>query len=249
MVTFVGNSPFHVPSGAVGVTVDDTSTISSGGSLDWHGRASIVRRADGVLVLFYRRGTKHEVNDGGLYVRFSDDDGATWTAENETLAASAVTGFPMNPSTLTSGEDAGEPWAIIAPSGDILLFMWRIDYNVSMGGTWMTRSTDGGESWSTSTGPIQFAGLTSGQNNGTFLTDDGFVLDGVIYAGGRVYADADGDPSAVVLCTSDDDGVTWTRLSTLVSQADLGGKGTQEVGFTYVGDDTIIAVLRDQAAL
>ncbi len=251
MVSFVGQAPFTIPDEAVAVTVDATSTLGSGGTLDWWGRASVVRRADDALVLFYRRGTAHDVNDGALYVKFSDDDGATWTAENTKLGGGAVTGFPMNPSTLTSGEDAGEPWAIVAPSGDILLFMWRVDYGVLNHGTYMSRSTDGGATWSSSDGPVQFAGLTITQNNRTFATDDGFVLGGVIYMGARVYADDVGgqDPSAVVICTSSDDGATWTRLSTLVSQVDLGGHGTQEVGLEYLGGSTILAILRDTAAI
>lgn len=246
---FVGSSSFAIPDEAVVVTVDTTTTLGSGGALDWWGRANIVTRPEGVRVLFYRRGTAHDVNDGALYIKFSDDDGATWTAENTTLGGDAVTNFPMNPSTLTAGQDGGEPWCVIAPSGDLLLFMWRVDYNVLNSGTYMSRSTDGGETWSAAAGPVQFAGLTAPQCDNTFATDDGFVLDGVIYMGARVYTDADQDPSAVVFCSSDDDGVTWTRVSTLVSAADYSAHGQQEVGLEYLGDNNVIAIIRDTAAI
>lgn len=228
------------------VTVDTTTTVSSGGTNDWHGRASIVRRpSDDALVLCYRRGSRHDVNDGALHVRFSDDHGDTWTAEDTTLAGASVAGFPMNPDTLSSGQDAGEPWLMVAPNGDLLLHMWRVDYAVSLGGTYQARSSDGGETWSAASGPVQFDGLTEAQNGKTFATDDDFVYDRTIYAGARVYTDADGVPASMVLVTSDDNGRSWTRLSTIVSSAENGGQGAQEVGLEYVGNSTIVAMLRD----
>ena len=221
----------------------NSSTIDSGsGSLDWVARASIKRRADDVLVMVYYKSTHHALNAGALRIRFSDDNGATWTAEDTKLGGGAVTGFPMNP-TVSAGQDAGEPWLYLAPNGDLLVHMWRLDYGVSTGGTYQSRSTDGGETWSTPSGPIQFAGLTEAQNGRTFATDDDFVFDGVIYAGARVYNSADFNPSSSVLITSDDNGVSWTRLSTIWSSSvDNGG---QEVGLEYLGNSTIIAMLRD----
>ncbi len=214
---------------------------------DWHGRASIKRRpSDDALVLTYRRGTAHDVNDGALHIRFSDDHGVTWTAEDTRLGGVAVTEFPMNP-PVSAGQDAGEPWLMVAPNGDLLLHMWRVDYGVSVGGSYQSRSSDGGHTWSAAAGPIQFAGLTEAQNDRTFSTDDDFVHEGTIYAGARVYTDVTLVASASVLITSDDDGVTWTRLSTIVSAVEAGGLGTQEVGLEYVGNDTIIAMLRDNA--
>ena len=252
MSPFYADSPFTIPDEAVAVTVDSSSTISSGGTLDWHGRSSIKRRADDVLVLVYRRGTHHAVNDGALYIRFSDDNGATWTAENTALASdggAAVTGFPMNPSTLAAGQDAGEPWLMNAPNGDLLLHMWRIDYSVDQDGTWQSRSTDGGLTWSTSEGPIQWGGLTAGQSGNTMATDDDFIVGSTLYCGARVLNDPPGDKQAVVFCSSTDNGETWTRLSTLVSQLDLGGVGTQEVGLEYLGSSRVIAIIRDTATI
>lgn len=249
MTTFVGQSPFAIPSASVSVTVDSTSTLGSGGTLDWWGRASVVRRSDDVLVLTYRRGTAHDVNDGGLYIKFSNDDGATWTAEDTKLGSGAVTGFPMNPSTLTSGEDAGEPLVFAAPSGDLLLHMWRVDYNVTEHGTYQSRSSDGGETWSASA-QVSFASLPGGySNNDAFSTDQVFTVDDVMYGGIRVYHDADQDPSYVGFIKSEDDGVTWTYVSTIVSPAAYGGHGQQEVGLVYLGDDNVLAIIRDTAAV
>jgi hypothetical protein len=223
------------------LTVDATTTLVTGGALDWSARASIVRRADDVLVLAYYRSTAHDANGGGLYVKFSDDDGATWTAENTKLGGGAVTGFPMNPSTVAGSQDAGEPWLIIAPSGDILCFMWRVDYGADNDGTYMTRSEDGGESWSTSAA-VTITGASN--QNVTYLTDDGFVYDGVIYAGAREYTTGTYDACASYFCKSEDDGATWTRVSIIMANNE-GGNGAIEVGLEYLGDQTIIAMLRD----
>jgi hypothetical protein len=230
------------------VNVDATSTISSGvGGSDWVGRASIKRRDDGVLVMAYYRAERHDTNAGALHLRFSDDNGATWTAEDTKLGGGAVTGFPMNP-PVSAGQDAGEPWIYLAPNGDLLIHMWRINYSVSMGGTYQSRSTDGGETWDSPAGPIQFAGLTVAQNNRTFATDDDFVFEGTIYAAARVYVDADGSPSASVFISSDDNGATWTRVSTIVSASDP-DDGIQETGLEYVGNARIVAMLRDNEHL
>lgn len=230
------------------VVVDSTTTLVTGGSLDWIGRASIKRRADGVLVMIYRRGTVHFVNDGGLYIKFSDDDGATWSTENETLAAVAVDGFPMNPSGAGASEDAGEPWLMVANNGDLVVHMWAIDYGVSMGGTWQWRSTDGGETW-TEDGQVAW-GIGGVDDDIVFATDDDFVWNGITYAGARIYSGgADGTPSEMILISnaSSDLAITsWEKVSTIMGATEgSGSHGGQEVGLEYLGNDTIIAMLRD----
>jgi hypothetical protein len=238
-----GGITVPVPGFNPSVNVDSTTAISSGGApTDWHGRAAIKRRGDDVLVLSYYRGQAHGTNAGALHIRFSDDDGATWTDEDETLAAAAVTGFPMNP-PVSAGQDAGEPWLYLCPNGDLLIHMWRVDYGSSAAGTYQSRSTDGGETWDSPAGPIQFAGLTVSQNLRAFATDDDFVLDGTIYAAARVYVSAANTNGASVLITSDDDGDTWTRFSTIVSSAESGGG--HETGIEYTGNDRIVTMIRD----
>lgn len=228
------------------VTVTSTVTLDAGSGADnWVARASIKRRpSDNALVMAYYKGEVHFTNAGALHIRFSDDDGATWTAEDTTLGGAAVTGFPMNP-TVSAGQDAGEPWLYVAPNGDLLLHMWRIDYSVSMGGTWQSRSTDGGETWST---PAQVAfGVSGVSDDIIFATDDDFVWDRVIYASARIYSGgADGTPSSMILIKSTNNGSTWSKVSTIMSASEgSGGHGGQEIGLEYVGNDTIIAMIRD----
>jgi hypothetical protein len=246
-----GSAGGTIPPFNPSVTVDATTTFGSGGSpQDWWGRASIKRRADGVLLCAYKRGSIHYVNDGALHIKFSDDDGATWTAEDTKLGGGAVGGFPMNPSTVTAGEDAGEPWLYVAPNGDILLHMWRVDYGVTANGTYQSRSTDGGENWSTSA-QVDF-GIAGVSNGNVFATDDDFVWDRVIYAGARVYTGGvDGVPTQSILIKSDDDGVSWSKVSTIMdnTEGQAGSEGASEVGLEYLGHNRIIAMLRDHPHL
>lgn len=229
------------------VSVASSSTIDAGsGADDWAARASIKRRpSDDALVLVYYRAVTHHTNEGELIIRFSDDHGATWTAANTKLGGGAVSGFPMNP-TVSAGQDAGEPWLYVCPNGDLLLHMWRIDYSTSMGGTWQSRSTDGGESWSTPT-QVSFTG-TGEDDDIVFATDDDFVWDRVIYAGARIYTGgADGTPSRSILIKSDDNGASWSQVSVIMDddEGDSPDFGGQEVGIEYVGNSTIVAMIRD----
>lgn len=245
---------FPIPSDAVAVTVDATSTLVTGGALDWIGRPTIKRRSDDALVMVYYRATGHATNDGALYIRFSNDDGATWTAENTKLAADgggAVALFPLNP-TVSAGQDGFEPWLVALPTpGEFLLHTWRFDFNVSNGGTYQWRTTDDGATWSSESGPVAWAGLTATQNGKTYATDQDVTVGSTVFVGARVYNDPDEDPVSLVFCSTTTDGASptttgWTRLATLVSAAALGGHGAQEIGFTRVGS-TFYAIIRDTA--
>jgi hypothetical protein len=251
---FYANSPFAAPSGTVDVTVDSSSTLVTGGTFDWIGRPSIKRRSDGVLLMVYVRMTGHAENDGGIYLKFSDDDGVTWTAENTKLASDgggAVSGFPLNP-TAGTNEVAFEPWLVATPTADeFLLHTWAYNHAVSMDGTHQWRTTDGGLTWSYEGGPLAWAGLTSGQNQRTFATDQDVVVGSTIFVGARVFAsssEATQDPVAVVFCSTTDEGATYTRLATLVSSAALSGHGTQEIGFTRVGS-RFLGIIREVSAI
>lgn len=246
---FYADSPFTIPPETVAVTVDSSSTISSGGTLDWHGRAVVIRRADGTLILAYQRSTNHSVNDGtGIHLRMSDDNGATWSDEDEDVAGSPITGAPLQPSDAMAGQDAGEPWLIYAPNGDLLCFTWRVDYNVDNDGTYIFRSSDDGQTWDSGTGPIAWGGLTSNQNLRTYFTDDGFAIAGKLYIFGRVYEDAsDYDPSAVVMASSSDNGLSWTRDATIVSSSGPPTGGAIEIGAERIGASSFHVMIRDTA--
>lgn len=244
---FYADSPFSIPNETVAVTVDSSGTVSSGGALDWHGRASTITRPDGVVVLAYQRSTDHAVNDGtGIHLRMSSDYGVTWSAEDTNEVGTAITGAPLLP-PVAAGQDAGEPWFIYTPNGDLLCFTWRVDYNVDNDGTYIFRSTDGGDTWDGGNGPISWAGLSAVQNTRTYCTDDGFNIDDTMYVFGRVYATDTYTSSAVVMMTSDDDGYTWSRDATIVSASGPPTDGAIELGATRVGASRFHVMIRDTA--
>lgn len=129
---------------------------------------------------------------------------------------------------------------MIAPNGNLLLHMWRSDYAVDFDGTYQSVSTDGGKTWSTPA-QITFTGLTAEQNALTFCTDDNFVYDGVIYAGGRIFSDQAASYGKSVLVKSTDNGATWSWVSDIT---DFDTNPTSEVGIEYLGEGRIIAMLR-----
>jgi hypothetical protein len=237
-VSFVGQSAFHIPAEAVAVNVDSSSTVSSGGTQDWHGRSYVVRRSsDGVLVMVYRTGTSHLSATSELHLRFSDDDGATWTAADTRLGGGAVSGFPMTPST---GEiNAGEGMILEAPSGRLIMLLWRVDgddWPSDQKGTEQSVSTDGGYTWS-APAAISMTGFADLEH--TYVTDDWFVYDGVIYTCARIY-DLDNPTDAyAALVKSTDDGATWVKVSNITAP----GSDTNEVGLEYVGNSCIVALV------
>lgn len=221
------------------VAISSTSTIGSGGTADWWGRSSVKRRpSDNALVLVYYRATGHADNDGALHIKFSDDDGATWTAQDTDLNGDAVSGFPMNPPDAAVGQDAGEPWLYVAPNGDLLIHMWRINYVTDADGSYQSRSTDGGETWTTPAA-IDFTGITG--DSLIFSTDDDFVYDRVIYAAARVWDDAAQSGGYTIFIKSTNNGGSWEYVSNITAP----GSDTQEVGMEYVGNNRIVAMIRD----
>jgi hypothetical protein len=223
----------------VTVNIDSVSTLASSAG-QWFGRASVKVRS-GIVILSYYEASAHASHDGELHIRFSDDYGATWTAEDTKLGGGAVTGFPMNPSTLDAGQDAGEPWLYLAPNGNLILHMWRVSAAGPNGGTYQSVSTDGGETW-TESAAVDFTGVTD--DSMCFATDDDFVYDGVIYAGARIH-EGDAQPSESLLIKSTDNGTTWSKVSTIMANNEgVNSQGAWEVGLEYLGNSTILAALR-----
>lgn len=240
-----GSSSTALPVYNPGVTVDATTTLETGGSPDWHGRAVVCRwsKGDNRLLLVNERSSAHATNDGALQIKFSDDDGATWTAYNTKLGGGAVSGFPMTPTGATANQDPGEGWLIELPSGRILLTMWRVDYSTDNDGTQYSWSDDGGETWTTPAA-IAVSGVTNLVL--TYATDQGFVdpETGTLYAITREYTTGTYTACRIHLITSTDDGATWTVVST-VMESNQGGNGSIEGGMEYLGDRTILVQMRD----
>jgi len=203
----------------------------------WFGRAAIGTAADGTWVLAYREGGIHYVNDGVLHVKFSDDQGDTWSKEDQHLDGSAIEGFPTYPPG-ASPEDPtgpGEPWLYTTPDGTLVLHSWKVKYSDPSlnGGTWQRTSSDGGRSWS-KWSQVDFRGVESDKN--VFATDDHFIVDGTLYAGARQWAKGRWKN---MLIRSLDSGKSWEKVSDISSYK----HNTTEVGLEYLGEETILAVM------
>lgn len=170
--------------------------FSSSAYGDWIGRPSLCN--DGSKwICVYRVANQH--NDGveaRICIRFSEDEGATWTSENVFTDDNPVTGAPFYN---VAQSDASLPCVLKAPNGDLLL-------TASIGGIGASlwRSTDGGASWS----------------------DEGAIspaydeLNEMIVVGSDIYAVCYAGGYNCDLIKSTDSGATWALVSHVTEDAD-----------------------------
>jgi hypothetical protein len=208
---------------------------------DWAGRADVLRRADGVFLLTYRRGTHHgAVADATLHLHFSADEGRTWGPANETPDGDPVEGFPYAIPDRSMGYGIFER----TNEGDTLLFVGRKRTGRDdLDGTGVLRSEDGGRSWSDE-GRLALADH-DGDDAG-FYPSDSFVHPGT----GAVYLAAvyypDNNPAATsqfALARSTDGGRSWTFRGCI---SDDDWNNTGECGIEYLGRDRLLCVGRVQ---
>jgi len=228
---------------------ESITVVDSGTGTDWVGRASIKRLANGNLVMCYVEGQDHyTMGTMYLHIRFSNNNGESWSLADHDLSGNAIAAFPAKPSSF-SYVGPMEPWLILAPNGNLILSCWYyVGTNSALNaGTYQSISSDGGITWS-AFASVTFIGYNPGNGTlkETYATDDDFVYNGVIYACARTYNYVDtGTPVQTILISSSDNGITWNYVSNITSYADgIDNLGTQECGIEYLGNNTIIAILR-----
>ena len=237
-----------IPIGALTITaqasVDRTVLVNGntkGSEPDRFDRPTCVQRDDGVWVMVYRAGTHHYLEQANdvVHIRFLKPDG-TWTADDTCLDNSAVSGLP---SEATPGDALGpsDPTIIKAPNGDLLLHTWDVDYGVSNNGTWQTRSTDGGETWGT-WGKIDFVGRSDDAH--IFAAEDFFLYNGSIYLIARYFTSASNANNGGLFIKSDDNGVSWNYVSTVLAHT-FEGDGCTEYSLEWLGGNRLVSILRD----
>lgn len=197
----------------------------------------------------YEEAAFHSDNtDDVIHVRFSDDNGATWTAEDTDLNSDPVAGFPAYPTGGSPEDDYGPGGTYIwqASNGDIYLHCWLVDYDApGIAGMWRTKSADNGITWG-AWEQLSVTGQTEAENNRTEFEEVHFIYDGNVYAICRVYETDSGPVGGGgvkgIFIKSEDNGATWTKISDLGVYAD----GLHEFAAEYVGDNNIVVVIRDQ---
>lgn len=185
---------------------------------NWLGRPILLELGDGTWIAFYMAIDNHGPDPSAqIHIRFSADEGQTWTAANTKIGGGAVSGFPLNETV--GGKSLTECVAILAPNGDILLH----SYERPGGGTNQWRSDDGGESWS-------HEGII---NSDTTLVamDDAKTIGSDMYFVARVDPGSDfNHPHYLALYTSADNGATWTKLSDVEAVNDCNEAGLLHAG-------------------
>jgi tetrahydromethanopterin S-methyltransferase subunit D len=121
---------------------------------DWQGRYYPIRMADGNWCAVWMEGTFHSDYNSATHtvnIHFSNDEGVTWTDNNEYFGSVPVTGFPLIPpgGTATGFVDF---CLTLCPNGDLVLIAQNRGVNAS---AWngvnfsqhQYRSTDNGATW------------------------------------------------------------------------------------------------------
>jgi hypothetical protein len=207
------------------------------------GRPAVGVMADGNLIMCFVESSAHAASDGVLYLRFSDDYGATWTARDTTLAGGSLTGWTGYPTGAAPGdsEGPGEPWVIVMPNGDICVYSWKIRYGVSGEGTWFTRSTDNGVTWS-AWSQITF-NVPSVNDDFIYATDDDYYNedDGFVYICGRIQQNAGASGTARCgVWKTDDNGATLEFVNYIGTYTD----DIIEMGMEYLGNGRAVGMMR-----
>ena len=93
-----------------------------GGADDWIGKNHLIKLSSGVFVSMTREGTDHSDPTGHPPdLRFSEDEGATWTARNTFTDGGAVTGLPTV--AVQAGADILETIIVESPGGSLWMLV------------------------------------------------------------------------------------------------------------------------------
>jgi hypothetical protein len=192
-----------------------------------------LRLQDGRIAVVLRGGAGHLGIKGRLDMVFSPDEGKTWT----------------KPAVIVdSPEDDRNPALGQARDGTLIVGYWRTAtyddqgrYNPKLDkptGTWVTRSQDGGKTWSQSE-PIDVSDIGWGSPYGRILTLPNGTLLMPVYGGpvrkpGEKAANTDNS----YLYRSTDNGKTWQRF------AEPGPKRFNETSLVRLASGKLLAAMR-----
>ncbi len=188
---------------------------------------------DGRIAVVMRGGATHVGINGRLDIVFSSDEGKTWTKP------SVVMDSPVDDRNPAFGQ---------ARDGALVVACWRTakdtfqDYKTESAdkpvNTWVTRSSDGGTSWTEAT-ELDVRDIGYGSPYGKMLT----LPDGTMLM--NVYGFAERPPGEKIdskldysyLYRSEDNGKSWKRHGTI-------GKGFNETGLLELPDGKLVAAMR-----
>ena len=211
---------------------------------DWYGRCMIAIVDEKRWVMALRSGVDH-VSWGdrdAIHIITSNDEGRSWSKLNRWFDDTSIEGMPYE-----DGHTHSEPGLYKMPNGDLILQFWRASFS---SGTTQLRSRDNGKTWVLDADPIKLEGVTGADGNKALGTEDYFVdpeNPSDVYMAFQ-YLRFQGEFAGTLLARSTDNGKSYTFLSwigPLANMDDPDAGATFEPAIEYVGNRTIVAVLRD----
>lgn len=221
----------------------------------YHGWPTLMRRADGELLLVFSGGREsHVCPFGRLEMMRSKDDGVTWgwpqvlydgPIDDRDAGICETRSGALLVTTFTSlayeellkksqGKKPGEPGAFT----DLQTREWQAVHNRLTPqqrqqelGCWMMRSSDGGVTWS-----ARFRVPVDSPHGPTALKSGRVLYFGV---------DLWGQPRRVGVCESNDDGVTWNWLADIPVRPGDDSKNYHELHGVEAADGRLICHIRN----
>ncbi len=212
---------------------------------DWYGRCMIAILDENRWVMAVRSGVDHISWDDwdAIHILTSSDEGRTWGGLNRWFDGTPIDGMPYD-----DGYTHSEPGLFRMPNGDLILQFWRTAYST---GTKQLRSQDLGKTWDLDIDRISVEGVVGADDDRAIGTEDYFVdpeNPGHIYMAFQYFHYE--SKAGTLLARSGDDGRSYSFLSwigPLSDEKQPQGGATFEPAIEYVGNRTIVAILRDGA--
>jgi hypothetical protein len=208
-----------VPDGTPVVDLGSPTQISSGGHAAFPGAT---RLPDGRIVAVWRQSSGHNALDGRVHAAWSDDDGATWTADREVLRI--------------EGSDVRDPALWVADDGSLMMAVYYKNSTTGgIRGVRLHRSTDDGDTWGD--GEQLSTGYSGGSSGNPPVEVDGrWILPLHAFSSSR-------STRFSAYVASSDDGVTFSTPQ-LVLDGDAEGVAAAEPGVHVLPDGTVLMTLR-----
>lgn len=204
-----------------------SNLFTSSAPLDWLGWVGMADLGTHWIAGYQQR-EQHQVAGTGFgwRMRFSDDEGATWSDVGTFIDDGAVTGIP---------EGVGTQYFIVAPNGDVL-FLADDEVNTFPYAHLVYRSSDGGKTWVSAASGIPDAHLR-------IQAGYGCVVDGVIYVPMHKFASQPNNvaPWDQEVWISSDNGMSWS----IRGSVPWVGVSGDEFSIIDTGGTNMIAVCRD----
>ncbi len=196
---------------------------------DWLGRPVLCNN-DSEWIMVYRQAIDHSSADADcrFHIRFSADEGVTWSAVDTLVSTDAVTGAPFAPHATNTNMTDGIIFRV--PNGDLLFQVFEKPGAI---GTYQYRSTDDGATWTDEGKILTDAALVGGQDHFIIGTDAYItIMDSATENGTHPFVDA--------LYKSTDNGANWVKVADITS-------GTDDSEFTILNTsgNNLLCIVKD----